>query len=138
MKRKIFVKFETVPYSDKGEQQQEIVCRIDRNQDKMIRYEEKAYFPIWCKIHPLTCIERYPLDDELVSWDCKVKEGQFYVRPGDFDRFLRGQSDTARIIRVAQCEEIGWHGESHKWIECDNMGEVGTFYEVKEEGGLDG
>lgn len=33
---------------------------------------------------------------------------------------------------------LGWHGETHKWIECDNVGEVGTFYEIKEEGTLNG
>lgn len=131
MARRIYVKFHTVPITRKGEKECEVIARVDLA-GEIMRYDGRAYLPLLCNVTPLTVIRSFPLDDELVFWDCEVQKGQFYVSTRDVNNFLRGSKNIGRIIRVAVVKEYFFRRTETSIAVSDND-EVGEFFEKKEE-----
>lgn len=132
MARRIYVKFHTVPITRKGEKECEVIARVDLA-GEIMRYDGRAYLPLLCNVTPLTVTRSFPLDDELVFWDCEVQKGQFYVSVRDANNFLRGGSkNSGRIIRVAVVKQR-FLRRMEKRIAVSDNDEVGEFFEKKEE-----
>lgn len=122
------VHFTTCPIEGK-EQEQQLVCMVERGQQGFIRHNKQAYLPLLCKISPLVRAKSYPTDSELTNWDYIVKRGQFYARSADIDKFTRGQSDTVKIIRAVVEHEYDYstNRDFPTVIVVDDCGECGKL-----------
>ena len=128
MGRRIYIKFQMIPITRKGEKECEVIARVDLA-GEIIRHDGRAYLPLLCNITPLTVVKTFPLDDELVFWDCEVQKGQFYVSTRDVNNFLRGSKNIGRIIRVAVVKEY-FLRRIETSIVADDSNEVGEFFET--------
>lgn len=128
MKRRVYIKFKMIPITRKGEKEREVIARVDLA-GEIIRHDGRAYLPLLCNVTPLTVVKTFPLDDELVFWDCEVQKGQFYVSTRDVNNFLRGSKNIGRIIRVAVVKEY-FLRRIETSIVADDSNEVGEFFET--------